>query len=132
MPVQLDRPPRRAVSPPLTPYSSAPRLALVVALAATSLYAIAATAQVLPAPSGSVASPPASAESQVGADGSRAEPGASTSVWIETALIAVAVATAAAMIAWIVERSRRRSLTGADRGVSARPSQRKKSLRRRR
>jgi len=66
------------------------------------------------------------------ADGSRPPPQSTAPIWIEIALIAGAVATAVAMITWMVDCFRQRPLAGTNRTEGARPNRRKKNIRKRR
>ena len=66
------------------------------------------------------------------ADGSRPPRQSSAPIWIEIALIAGAVASAVAMITWMVDRFRRRPLSVTTRAEGVRPNRRKRNIRKRR
>lgn len=66
------------------------------------------------------------------ADGSRPPPQPSAPLWVDIALIAAAAATAVAMVTWMADRFRRRPLSASTRTDGARPSRRKKNIRKRR
>lgn len=66
------------------------------------------------------------------ADGTQAPPEPSAPIWLDVVLIAAAIATAVAMITFMVDRFRGRPLPAANRTAGARPNRGKKTSRKRR